>query len=149
LDVGKIRSKGTKFPWEPGFIQSVREQLDDLQRIMKSVVAQFEGATPEICLEALRPTFEKSKVYCPVDTGALIESGYLEIVGFRGQPRVEMGYGRGGNPYYAVIVHENLEMEHRAPTRAKWLATAVEEDLDEIKIRIEQGMREFFGPGRP
>jgi hypothetical protein len=144
LDVGKIRSTGAKYPWEPGYIKSIRTQLDDLQKAMKAIVASFENTTPEICMEALRPTFEKSKVYCPKDTGLLVSSAYLEIAGFRGQRRVEMGYARGGNPHYAVVVHENLEMKHKSPTRAKWLEVAVAEDLIDIMEGIAEGMAKFW-----
>lgn len=147
LDVGKIRSTGSKFPWEPGYVASVRAQLDDLQKIMKSFVKQVEYTTPEICLEALRPTYEKSLGWCPVDTGDLRQSGYLEILPFRGQQRVEMGYGKHGIPFYAVIVHENLEYEHKPPTQAKWLERAVTEDLEDIQQRIVEGMQAYFKSG--
>lgn len=91
---------------------------------------------------ALMPTFAKSKIYCPKKTGALVFSGYLEIVGrmahvFGGiTPVVEMGYGKGNYPPYTMIVHETLEYYHKPPTRAKWLQVALQEDQSKILPRI-------------
>lgn len=144
LQVGKITSRGAKYPWEPGYVASVEKQVRELTDILRSICDQFGDVTPEICRDALEPTFEKSKVYCPKDTHRLVNSGYLEITGFRGQPRVEMGYAKGGDPHYAVLVHENLNMHHQPPTQAKFLQRAVEEDLPDIAVRIGEGFRTFM-----
>jgi hypothetical protein len=144
LNVGKIRSTGTKYPWEPGYVAAVQAQCDDLTKIVKSICDQFENVSPELLIDALRPTFEKSKVYCPKDTHRLVNSAYLESVGYRGQPRVEMGFARGGDPYYAVLVHENLEMKHKPPEQAKFLERAVDEDIADIAIRIGDNYRKFM-----
>jgi hypothetical protein len=148
LDVGKIRATGDVYAWEPGYVEKVREQMDDLQKIIGGMYEQFETQAPNIVYNALEPTFLKARdIYCPVDTGALRESAYLEIEPFRGQPRVEMGFARGGNPYYAILVHEHLEMPHRPPQRAKFLETAIDEDLPDIGARIAQGFEKFFNGG--
>jgi hypothetical protein len=145
LDVGKIRATGNIYAWEPDYVEKIREQMDSLQRIIGSAYNQFETAAPQIVYNALEPTFLKARdVYCPIDKGDLRASGYLEIQPFRGQPRVEMGFARGGQPFYAVVVHENLEMPHKPPTRAKFLETAVDEDLSDISSRITEGFRKFF-----
>jgi hypothetical protein len=144
LNVGKIRSTGTKYPWEPGYVASIKGQMKSLEDIIKALVTQVGDATPEIVMKALEPTFEKAKKYCPKDTHALADSAYLENVGFRGQPRVEMGFARGGIPYYGVIVHENLEFHHQAPTQAKFLERAVNEDIPDIAIRIADGYKDFM-----
>lgn len=111
------------------------------------ILDQFEQASEDLMLEALEPTFELSKKYCPVDTGDLVASGYLEKVGFRGKPRVEIGYGRGGNPDYAAYVHEMVDIPHVAPTRSKWLQAAVMEDLDNIYNRLGASYRAFMNGG--
>ena len=108
---------------------------------------QFEQASEDLMLEALEPTFELSKKYCPKDTGALVASGYLEKVGFRGKPRVELGYGRGGTPDYAAYVHEMVDIPHQSPTRSKWLQAAVMEDLDNIYLRLGAGYLAFMNGG--
>jgi hypothetical protein len=149
LDVGKIRATGNVYPWEPGYIQSVRAQLDDLQSIIHSTFEQFEERAPEIVYNAMEPTFLKARdVYCPTKTGTLRASGYLEIQRFRGQPRVEMGFARGGTPEYAILVHENLNMQHAPPTRAKFLETAIDEDLVDINSRIANGFENWFNAKR-
>jgi hypothetical protein len=84
-------------------------------------------------------------VYAPVLTGALRASGYLEKVGFRGKPRVEIGFGRGGDPDYAAFVHEAVDIPRRAPTRSKYLEAAVMEDLDQIYRRLGEGYKTFTG----
>ena len=94
-------------------------------------------------LEAMVPIKRKADYYTPVDTGALLESGYLEINSFRGNPRVEIGFGRGGKPFYTVYVHEILEYRHAEPTQAKFLERAVYEDLGGLRTRLVQAYRRF------
>jgi hypothetical protein len=145
LNVGKARlSRNPAWPWEANYMQSFRDQAKALQDTLKNILQQFSDASPELVIDALQPTFEKAKMYCPKDTGRLVASAYLESVGFRGQPRVEMGFARGGNPYYAVVVHENLEMRHEPPTQAKFLEQAVNEDLPEIEKRIVANYTKFM-----
>lgn len=110
---------------------------------MANIVSEFErfaehveDASAEVIIEALMPTLDKAKVYCPKDTGALVDSAYLEDAVIRGVPTVEMGFGRGGRPDYAATVHENLEYRHKSPTRAKFLQAALEEDESAIQTRI-------------
>jgi len=98
-----------------------------------------------VLYNALEPAFELSKEYCPVDTGAMVDSGYLEISTFRGVPTVEIGYGRAGNPPYTVEVHENLEWRHKDPTRAKWLQVALAESAGQIQDDIRRGYRDAGG----
>jgi hypothetical protein len=145
LQVGKIRSTGSLYAWEPGYVAAIKAQCDDLTRLFKSICDQFVEVSAPLMKNALEPTFEKSQEYCPKRTGELVRSGYLEITDFRGSPRVEMGYGRGGNPYYAVLVHENLNMYHKPPTQAKFLQRAVEEDIADIAIRIGKNYKKFMG----
>lgn len=120
---------------------SARAGMAQIIRNYRKFVQNVEEAVPDILYEALIPTFEKSQEYCPKDTGALRESGYLEITEFRRRPRVEIGYGLGGEPEYTAKVHENMEYKHKAPTRAKWLQIALEEDAEAIQMRIIKAMR--------
>lgn len=110
-----------------------------------NIFDQFEDATPEIMLEAMQPTFEKSQLYTPVDTGALQESGYLEIIGHGKNAIVQIGYGKGGRPDYTVYVHEAVDIPHRAPGRAKFLQSAVMEDLGQIYANLGLGYKRFMG----
>lgn len=118
-----------------------------MERVLKNygrLISHIEQATPEILMEAMQPTFDKSQEYVPVDTSALKESGYLEIVEYRRTPRVEIGYGRNGEPDYAVAVHENLEWRHKSPTRAKYLQSAINEDEQAIRGRIIRAYSGMF-----
>lgn len=115
---------------------SARNDMRGIIRNYRNFIKQVESVLPEVLLEALEPTFQKSIEYCPKDTGRMVKSGYLEITSFRGTPRVEIGYGLGGEPPYTAKQHENLEYRHKSPTRAKWLQVALEEDAGEIQRRI-------------
>jgi len=102
-------------------------------------LAQVKATAPRASLNGMKPTFEKSKVYCPHDTGALRDSAYLELrgqfdvgSGSASEASVEIGYGKHGNPPYALIVHEMVQYHHAPPTRAKFLQSAIEEDMDKI-----------------
>lgn len=144
LKVGKIRTTRPKFPGEAGYVQSVNAQLKDLSTLIQEVFNQVEGVTPEICLDAVQPTFQKSQDYCPEDTGTLKASGYTAITGRGAKARVEVGYAKGGKPDYAVYVHEITSYFHKPPTRAKWLQAAMMEDISGIRTRVADGYRRFL-----
>lgn len=148
LLVGKLTSKDTgKLHSESELIAQAKEGFDELQKSVESIARQFDGdLTATILYNALIPTFQKSQYYCPILTGALRESGYLEVTNFRGSPRVEMGYAKGGNPWYAILVHENPEPYHKPPTQSHWLQTAMLEDLDAMQERIQRLYREAMEP---
>jgi hypothetical protein len=111
-------------------------------RRYREFVSRVLAVGPQATKIALMPTFAKSQVYCPKKTGSLVFSGYLEVVGRMAyalggvSPVVEMGYGKGNNPFYTMIVHESMEYYHKPPTRAKWLEVALQEDKNRIVPRI-------------
>lgn len=119
----------------------------ELSRVLNSIFDQFEAqdVSEQIMYDAMMPTFEKSQRYTPKLTGALRESGYLEKVGTKSKPAVVIGYGKGGHPDYTVYVHEMVGIPHREPTRAKFLQSAVMEDLDLIFERLGEGYKRFMG----
>lgn len=143
--MGLTRVKSPQYASEVDYVSQVNAQMQALKDDLQYIMDQFEQVTPEITLEALRPTFDKSQVYCPHKTGALRDSGYLEDVGFRGQPRIEMGYAKGGVPRYAVLVHEQVEVPHEPPTRSKFLEAAINEDYGVIIDRIHDAYQRFMG----
>lgn len=147
IRIGKLSSKGTKYPWEPGYVAAMKQTTGQLVDIITKMLDDLVAISPDIMMVALEPTFEKSQEYCPKDTGALVASGYLEVTDYRSKPRVEMGYARGGNPFYAVIVHENMELHHEPPTRAKWLQAAMLEDIGEIAYRLANNYSSALGLG--
>jgi hypothetical protein len=125
-------------------VRNTRRDMDRVIDNYRRLVQHLELVSPEVLYDALQPTFQLSQEYCPIDTGKLKASGYLEITQFRGVPTVEIGYARGGDPEYAVNVHENLEWRHKAPTRAKWLQVALQEDAPQIQSRIVNSYRRVF-----
>lgn len=112
---------------------SAKMITDKLSKILQS----FKGVAEPAMMEALEPTFQITQDWCPTATGKLKSSGYLAVAEFRGEPRVEIGYGKGGVPEYAPLVHERVEVHHKAPTRAKWLEQGVLADTNGIMHRIQ------------
>ena len=147
LVVGKIRSVRPMYPSEPGYVAQINAQLNDLKRSLNSIVQQFEDVTPQIMYDAVLPTKDLADIYCPKDTGALVESGDVEIISRGKQPWVEVGYAKGGNPFYAVYVHEVVGYRHEPPTRSKWLQAALFEDMGNIQGRLAASFGSFMGSG--
>ena len=145
INVGKIRSSSkAAYPSEPGYVQQIREQLRELELIINQAISQIEEAAAPIIMDALQPTKELAEYYCPKDTGALVASSYLEVTSFRGSPRVELGFAKGGSPFYGVYVHEMVEYHHEFPTRSKFLQAAVYEDLNNVMDRVAESYKEFM-----
>lgn len=130
---------------EAAYTRQTRASMSHIIREFERFVNHMEDVTPEILMHALKPAFDLSQKYVPVDTGALRKSGYLETVSFRGSPKVEIGYGRSGVPFYAGAVHENLEWAHKAPTQAKFLQRALEESQPQVQARIIEGLKQGAG----
>ncbi len=141
-------------------VEGVHSVFRALEKIRDTAVPVIRDGL----VEAATNVLILAKYYCPVDTGALRESGRVQILDNLGttgaQLRVEilfggkvgyappkgMGYSaaeqRGvrdkdfGGPehligqvvYYAVYVHERTDLEHAAPTGAKFLERAVREN---------------------
>lgn len=144
LRMGQTRVGSAMSPSQAGYVQSVNQSWRKIERQIVDIFQQFEDVSDDICMEALRPTFEKSQEYCPIASGRLRRSGYIEKTSLRGKPRVEIGYGRAGEPPYTVFVHERVDMRHKPPTRAKFLQAAVLEDLEAIFGRLVIGYRGFM-----
>ena len=128
------------------FVRNMREQYDVIESILTAYVDHMNEQAGEVMREALEPTFEKSQRYAPVKTGRLKRSGFLEVSNTSRGPVVNMGYGKNNEPPYALIVHERLDLAHKAPTRAKYLQSALEEDFGKIQRRLLDGFVEASGP---
>lgn len=105
---------------------------------------QLDGYLPQDLEDALQPTFELSQVYVPRLTNALAESGYIATESFRGGARVEIGYGKGGIPDYAIYVHE-MPYHHAAPTKDHFLLDALNEDYFNIIQRVTDNVKARVG----
>lgn len=124
-----------------GVRQSMAEVLANFQKLIDTV----KGITPEALEAALAPTFEKSQGYCPVDTGALVDSGSIESgVEIGDKAFCRISYGNGGQIHYAAIVHERTDLHHTFPTRAKFLQSAVEEDMGDLRSRFVKAIESIL-----
>lgn len=139
--VGRQRITKNTTPFEASYVRDVNAQFASIMKNMQKVVDTIDNITPDILIDALQPTFEKSQEYVPVDTGELKKSGFLEKDFSTKHPRVLIGYGRGGFPHYAAHVHERVDIPHEAPTRAKFLSSALQEDAVVIQDRIIAGLK--------
>lgn len=144
VKMGMSRMRVPQFASEPRFLRDVQKMVKTLEDEFEYIFDQFEDVTPDIVYDALKPTFDKSQVYVPHLTGQLKDSGYLEVTQRGKHPYVEIGYGKGGKPRYAPVVHE-LPTFHEHPTRSKFLEAAVNEDLFDVYDRVAEGYRRFMG----
>lgn len=145
LSVGRKQFRGG---YSGGSEQALRQQfnssLNEVLNNYRQVINAIDGASAEIVEEVLAPTFEKSQVYCPVKSGVLKDSGYIEARQLSRGAECEIGYGRGGHPDYAIFVHE-MPFHHEEPTRDKFLEAAVNEDYSTFATRLADKVREVVG----
>lgn len=140
--LGKVGAKGVTDRSSPisianaSYVSDMRSQVNRVIQTYRQVIADVEGAIPDILYEALEPTLELAKSYTPKDTGALRASGYIEKRPLRGKPSVVIGFAKGGTPEYAAIVHERVDLKHAEPTRSKFLTAALFEDLAAFYARV-------------
>ncbi len=124
--------------------RNLKSAFDDLAGNLGWFTNQLEGFLPQDLADALGPTLVLAKVYVPKDTGDLEASGYVAHQRFRGGARAEIGFGRHGQPDYAIYVHE-MPFRHAAPTRDKFLQVAIDEDYYNILQRVTDSVRIRFG----
>lgn len=132
---GKTR-EGSQAYYRRGATLDARADMADVIRRYQDLIRNLEMATPTILYNALVPVFNKSQVYVPKKTGALMGSGHLEVgTDERGKPEARITYGDASTPY-AAIVHEFTHLNHEPPTRAKYLQSALEEEMDSFLTSV-------------
>lgn len=137
--IGGRQGSNGRFPSERDFVSSVRRDMKNIIANYVKVTNRIVAMSPEVMYESLKPVLQKAIYYCPKETGELRASAFLEIKQFRGSPRVEIGFGRGGKPFYAIYVHEAMDHYHEPPTSAKFLSRAIFEDMNRLKARLSAG----------
>lgn len=145
LNVGKQFTRNVGNAFEADFTNRMQATMRELTGKLMDVLDQFEDASPEIMKDAIEPTMDLADYYCPVLTGDLQRSRFIEVRNFRGKPRIEAGYARGGSPRYAAYVHEAYWVPRRAPKRPKFLQAAIMEDMNNIYNRLGAGYAAFMG----
>jgi len=132
---GHVRG-GTPAAHRKAFTQSARESMRDINTRYTNIVRQMQGITPRVLREAMLPAFEKAVVYCPFLTGALRASGRLEVErSTKNRARATITFG-SPTVRYAPIVHERTDLHHVPPTRAKFLQSAMEEEMGSFLTRL-------------
>lgn len=121
--------------------RTTRKQFAQVQRNLQELLNTLRNATPEAMVHALQPIYRESQSLVPVDSGDLKGSGFLQVTERGKEPKVALGYGRGGKPFYTAFVHENLEAKHKAPTQAKFLQQPLDDQFHLIQPRIVEYLR--------
>lgn len=89
--------------------------------------------------------FEESQDEVPLDTGNLRASGKLGLPKVEGKDVVvEISYG-GAAADYAVIVHEDLEMNFRNGKKAKYLEDPLKRRIKGMDGRLLLAVRKAMG----
>lgn len=129
---GNVRP-GSTASWAKKSMGNAKQDMAQIIRRYESLIKNLEGVTPTVLYNALLPVFNRSQVYVPKKTGALMDSGRLDVfpAGPGGKTTASITYG-GKDAPYAAIVHEGTWMNHAAPTRSKFLQAALEEELDAV-----------------
>lgn len=146
--VGRARAVSSRGGISPSYEADVRRQMNAIIKEYARWIEHMKHQGPEVLLEALEPTFKKARdVYTPIMSGDLRASGYLESGRSGSSSFVVIGFGRGGSPSYAALVHERTDFFHKSPTRSKFLQAALEEDNAAIQARIAAGYKVAAGLG--
>lgn len=110
---------------QDGFvIEGIADMNRRILNILRATAEETEQAAVRVAeKKILAPAIE----YCPIDTGALRESGKVgqpERVGYEVHVPVTFG---GDSVDYAAVVHEDLEVHHPVG-QAKFLERAMNEE---------------------
>jgi len=142
VSIGRINTPMVvKFDSTGMSISGMRETAAAIAATIDRVIDSVAGATPAAITKALQPIYNLSQEYVPIDTGALKESAFIETREGVNGPKVVIGYAKGGTPWYAAYVHENLEMKHAKGKYAKFLERAVNERIHIFKAILANEMQ--------
>lgn len=120
-----------------GYARAMNAQFKAIMDSYKKMLDVIDEVVPDIMVEALEPTLKLAQYYCPKDTHRLVNSGFVEKrPSTRNQMNAVIGFAKNGFPDYAAIVHERVDIPHAAPTRSKFLETALLEDMGNVFGRI-------------
>ena len=144
INIGLRRISKSTDPTIAGYTRRINQEMKAIASDLKTFVKGLEDATAAVLKDALKPVFEESQRLVPVDTEKLKRSGFLKS---RDEPNggsVEIGYAKGGNPRYAALVHERMDVFHDPPTQAKFLERPLNEKFFEVQKQIINSYRTAF-----
>lgn len=128
---GNVR-QGSQAYFRKFTTQGGRVSMSDVIDRYSNLIKMLQDITPSVVQAALMPVFNRSQVYVPKKSGALAASGQLNVFPMEGGTvEAEIVYG-SQEAWYAALVHEFVWLHHDAPTRAKYLQQAMEENIDEF-----------------
>jgi hypothetical protein len=137
FNVGRLRINRND-PKRAMGIQNARQSMRDIVKAFDQLTNQLHDLSIEACFQNGLRVKERGDYYVPKDTLALLHSGYVEAVSAPSHPgriNIEVGYGKGDDPDYAVIVHEDLSKSHASPTQAKYLQRAIVDEVGSMLAR--------------
>ena len=135
ISVGRQRIHANTPLYQQAYVSEMRKQMLGIRKNLLKVIGGIENASTEGLLHAMQPIFDESQMLVPVDTGKLKRSGFLRSGPTSTGTSAAIGYGKGGSPWYAPVVHEALFFHHESPTQAKFLSEAVNRHINEILPR--------------
>ncbi len=140
FSVGLKRIVRSKRPSIAFTTRAVRVQMKVLQKNLDGVIREIENTTPSALDFGVDEIWQESQRLVPRDTERLADSGYVETRKGAMGAEVEVGYGSGGHPFYATLVHE-LNVPHESPTQWKYLQAAIERHIGNVGERIRDYLR--------
>lgn len=114
------------------------EGFSALRKAFYSVTRKYNRGYQEGLRQELTKIYDTSQKFCPIDTGYLRSTGFIEITGSGFNSRGYVGY----SAEYAMIVHEALHFSFKTPgTGAKYLERAIKRHERHIVPNIAKVMR--------
>lgn len=143
--VGRQRLHHNVRPSQAGYTRAIRAQMKQIVDNMQKVIKAIHATSKPALQYALQPIYDDSQVLVPVDKGPLKASGFIEVRDTARGVTGVVGYAKGGNPHYAVYVHERMDLQHSAPTQAKFLEEPVMRHLRNIPARYASYVKQGVG----
>lgn len=137
---GRLPSRvreGSKAYWRKQATISARGSMETVIGNYNRLVRVLENSSADILEQVLQPVLDKSQFYVPKKTGALASTAELTTENTTTGAEARITYG-SPDVFYAAIVHEFTWLNHQSPTRAKYLQTAMEEEIDNFLERAAQ-----------
>jgi len=147
---GRIRAAapaGSLDPSSANYTRAMKAQMDQIAARLEKTIKSIKNVTPKAIEAGLKPIYDLSQQYVPVDTGRLKRSGFIETRQTSTGSRGWIGYAKGGHPSYAAWVHEMMHIPHAKGKSAKFLERAVNERIHVVKPTIVNYIKEKAGLG--
>ena len=116
--------------------------VDEVSRRTQKLMERYKDVANRALYHEGKIELDEAKRRTPYDTGALHDSGKLTRVTIsRGEDyEIKITFGEGG-VFYALRVHEDLEMNHAPGKIAKFLETVLQESYPHMAERIGKHFR--------